>query len=179
MALAYVVYERGRGQRLWSGLGAYENIAHVHYGPVSAAKWVLWHFGELSLSVGILPVSALIVLLGLALRRETAPGPAERAFIAVTTPAIFWIVVQAGTFASHFSLRIEERLMFNVTPALFLALVVWLARGLPRPPVLSSVAVVVPVAALLVLPYSRLLAPSRFQRHVRFDPGLATVHEVG
>jgi hypothetical protein len=162
VALAYVVYERGRGQRLWSGLGAYENIAHVHYGPVSAAKWVLWHFGELSLSVGILPVSALIVLLGLALRRETAPSAAERAFLAVTTAAVFWIVVQTGTFASHFSLRIEERLMFNVTPALFLALAVWLARGLPRPPALSSVAVLAPVAALLVLPYSMLLAPAVF-----------------
>ena len=132
--------------------GLYENIAHVHYGVRSALKWVLWHFGELSLSVGILPVSALIVLLGLAFRREYG-GAAERAFLAVTTAAVFWIVVQAGIFASHFSLRIEERLMFNVTPALFLALVVWLARGLPRPPALTSVAVLVPVALLLVLPY--------------------------
>lgn len=162
VALAYAVYERGRGQSLSSGLGVYQSVAHAHYGALSPAKWVIWHFGELSFSVAIVPMSALIVLLGLAFQRATAPGPAERAFLAVTTAAVFWIVVQAGTFASHFSLRIEERLMFNVTPALFLALVVWLARGLPRPPGPSFVAVLLPVAAALVLPYASLLGPSVF-----------------
>jgi hypothetical protein len=160
--LLYAAYERARGQSLESGLGVYQNVAHVHYVPRDAASWALWHFGELALSVGILPVSALIVLAGLASRRASAPKPAERAFLAVTAAAVFWIVVQAGIFASHYSLRIEERLMFNVTPALFLALVVWLARGVPRPPRLTFAAVLVPVAFLLVLPYTSLLGPSVF-----------------
>jgi len=160
--LAYFVYERGRGQPLSSGLGIYGGVAHAHYGVRPALKWVTWHFAELSLSVGIIPVSALIVLLGLACRRRSALSAAERAFLAVTTSAVFWIVVQAGVFASRFSGRIEERLMFNVTPALFLALVVWLARGLPRPPALTAAAVLVPVAFILAIPYQSLFTQALF-----------------
>ena len=160
--LAYFAYERGRGQSLSSGLGIYQDVAHAHYGVRPALNWVAWHFAELSLSVGIIPVSALIVLLGLACRPSSTVGAAERAFLAVTTSAVFWVVVQAGVFASRFSGRIEERLMFNVTPALFLALVVWLGRGLPRPPALTAAAVLVPVAFLLALPYQSLLTEALF-----------------
>jgi hypothetical protein len=76
--------------------------------------------------------------------------------------AVFWVVVQIGTFASQFSLRIEERYMFGLAPVLFLALAVWLARGLPRPPSLTSVAVLVPTVFLLVLPYQSFFNTSLF-----------------
>ena len=52
--------------------------------------------------------------------------------------------------------------MFNVFPLLFLALVVWLARGLPRPTGLTAAAVLVPVAALLALPFESLISTGAF-----------------
>ena len=84
-------------------------------------------------------------------------GPAERAFLATTAAGIVWLVVEVGIFASHFSLRIEERNMFDVAPLLLLALVLWLHRGLPRPSTLTAVAAFLPVALLLTLPLDSLL----------------------
>src|SRR5438874_1856196 len=112
------VPELGRGASLSSGFGVYTPIATAHYALRPAVRWIVYSFGELGFSVGLIPVSALIVLLGLACRRETAPSSAERAFIAVATAAVSWIVIQVGTFASHFALRVEERNMFNVAPVL-------------------------------------------------------------
>ena len=102
------------------------------------------------------------MLFGLACRRATAPSAAERAFLAVTAASVFWVVVQVGAFASHFSLRIEERYMFNLGPPLFLALVVWLARGLPRPTGLTAAAVLAPAALLLALPYQAFFTQALF-----------------
>jgi hypothetical protein len=160
--VGYVVYELGRGRKLSQGLGIYEQISTAHYAFRPALRWIAYHFGELAFSVGLIPVSALIVLFGLACRRATAPSSAERAFLAVTTAAVFWVVVQVGTFASQFSLRVEERYMFNLGPALFLALVIWLARGLPRPPALTAAAVLAPAALLLALPYQGLFTVALF-----------------
>jgi hypothetical protein len=162
VAASYAVFELARGNGLSRGLGTYQQISSAHYAARPAFRWILNHFGELAFSVGLIPVSALIVLLGLACRRATAPRAGERAFLAVTTASVFWVVIQVGLFASRFSLRIEERYMFNLAPALFLALVVWLARGLPRPPALTAAAVLVPVVFLLVIPYRIVLSQSLF-----------------
>jgi hypothetical protein len=161
-ALAYVVYESARGVPLSSGLGIYRQVSSANYQFVPALRWIVYHFAELAFSVGMIPVAALIVLFGLACRRETAPSPAERAFLAVASSAVLWTVVQIGTFSSHFVLRVEERYMYNVAPVLFLALVVWLARGLPRPVGLTAVAVLVPAAFLVALPYGTLIATQAF-----------------
>jgi hypothetical protein len=73
---------------------------------------------------------------------------------------LFWLGIQTGVFASRFADRVEERLMFCVTPLLLLALVLWLWR-LPRVPmVLKAVAFAVPTALLLALPLGRLLTPA-------------------
>ena len=66
------------------------------------------------------------------------------------------MVLLVGAFASRFSLRIEERNMFYAEPLLLLALVIWLDKGLPRPPRLTAAAVVVPAALLLSLPFESL-----------------------
>ncbi len=75
----------------------------------------------------------------------------------MATSAIVLMVVEVGIFASRFALRVEERNMFGVAPLLFLAFCLWLARGLPRPVVLTAVAALVPAALLLTLPLGRLL----------------------
>jgi hypothetical protein len=131
-------------------------VVKVHYDFGYASSWVVDHFAELCLSVGLIPVSALVVLLGGATRgwRTTE---AERAFLAVAAPAFVLLVIEVGIYASRFSLRIEERNMFVVAPLLFLAFALWLERGLPRPMILTVVAAVAPAAALLTLNLKNLL----------------------
>ena len=137
-------------------LAGYGGVVQVEYDVSSAIEWTIDHFAELTFSVAVIPVSALIVLLGLGLR-GWATSPAERALLAVATSAIVLTVVEVGIFASRFALRVEERNMFSVVPLLFLAFSLWLARGLPRPLVLTAVAALGPAALLFTLPLGRLL----------------------
>ncbi len=156
-AVAYGAMKALQGQPLASGLGLYQGIAQGGYSAHEAVRWIAYHFAELSLSVGLIPLSAFIVLFGLALARGAETSPAERAFLAVSAAAIWWLVLEVGIFASRFALRMEERYMFHVAPLLVLALVLWLERGLPRPPRLAALAALAPAALLVALPVESVL----------------------
>jgi len=67
------------------------------------------------------------------------------------------MVITVSAYASHYSARIEERNMFYLEPLLLLAFVLWLEKGMPRPPRLTAAAVVAPAALLLSLPLERLV----------------------
>jgi dolichyl-phosphate-mannose-protein mannosyltransferase len=169
-ALLYVAVQAARGNTLKGGLGSYEAIVGKGYTFDAARHWVLLHFAELGFSVGMLPASAFLVLLGLALMRGGTRSSAERAFLAVTAAAVPWIVVEVAVFASRFSLRIEDRYMFFLAPLLFLAFALWLDRGLPRPPLLAIVAAGVPAALLFALPLGSLLNVSILSDTFGFIP---------
>jgi hypothetical protein len=154
--LGYVLFQAARGVPLNRGLGAYGGVTSAQYSVGDVASWTLEHAAELGLAVAIFPVSALIVLVVLAVSRG-AHDAAERAFLAVATSAVVIVVVQVAAFASRFSFRIEERYMFFVVPLLFMALALWLDRGLPRPVVTTAVATAVPVLLLLDLPLEKRL----------------------
>jgi hypothetical protein len=154
---------------LRSGLSSYEVIVQVHYSIRDAARWVLYHFGEIALSVGVIPASALVVLLALGWRRGFLARDAEQAFLAVATASL-WVVVEAGTFSSRFAPRIEERNMFYVVPVLLLAFVVWLAKGSPRPPRATAIAVLLPATLLLTIPLEGLLNVSLTSDTFAFIP---------
>ena len=150
-----------RGRPLSGGLGGYEVVANAHYSLRAVARWVVFHAAELSFAVALIPVSALIIMFGLACTRRFATTSAERAFLAVAAASLLFIV-QAGAFASQFILRIEERNMIYVEPVLLLAFVLWLERGAPRPQRLTLVAFLVPVALLTSIPFERLFNVSIF-----------------
>ena len=156
-AVLYALREVASGRSLSSGLGSYQAVAHAGYSFGEVRHWVLLHAAELPLAAGVIPVCAFLLLLGLAFVRGGTRNESERAFLAVTAAAVVWIVVEVATFASKFSLRIEERYMFFLAPLLFLAFVLWLDRGLPRPPVLAAVAAAIPAALFFVLPLGSLL----------------------
>jgi hypothetical protein len=153
---AYVVVTAARGTGLETVLGSYGGVVKVNYDLTNVGAWIVDHFAEIGLSVAIIPVSALVVLFGLSVRGWPSSA-GERAFVAVATSAFVLIVSQVGMYASRFSFRIEERNMFSVAPLLFLALCLWLARGLPRPPALTAVAAVGPAALLFALDLKSLL----------------------
>ena len=159
---AYAAYKHHQGLGLTSGLGNYQGVVTGGYPIDAAAHWTLYHFAELPLAFGYIPACALLVLLGLGLTRSRTFSAAQRSFLAVTAGATIWLVVEVGTFASRYSLRIEERNMFALAPLFLLALALWLARGAPRPRLITLVAVVVPAALLLKIPLVSLLNPSIF-----------------
>jgi hypothetical protein len=152
----YTLFKTFQGAGLETGLGAYAGVVKVDYDFSNATSWVVDHFAEIGLSVAVVPLSALIVLFGLSVRGWESSA-AERAFVAVAASGFLLVVVQVGVYASRFSLRIEERNMFGVAPLLFLALGLWLARGLPRPVVWTAVAALVPALLLLSLDLASLL----------------------
>jgi hypothetical protein len=155
-ALGYVAYKLLSGRPLTSGLGAYSSVGEVDYDAGQVARWFLWHFGELALSVGFIPVVAFGVLLAAAIRRGSLPAAADRAFVAVAAASAFWFVLQAAAFASRFSGRIEERYMVYAAPLLLIALPVWLARSLPRQPVATLVAALLPALLVMTIPFERM-----------------------
>jgi hypothetical protein len=156
LAGGYVVVNVLQGAPLEKGLGAYGGVVKVEYDLENVGMWVADHFAELTLSVAVIPVSALVLLLGLSLRGWTTSA-AERAFLAVAASAFVLVVVQVGAYASRFALRIEERNMVAVAPLLYLALCLWLARGMPRPVLLTAVAALGPAALLFTIPLEKLL----------------------
>jgi hypothetical protein len=137
-------------------LGAYRDVPDADYSASEVLRWTVTHLGELSLAVGMVPVSALVVLLALAWQRAATFTAAERAFLAFAAAAAPWVVAHVAAFASEFSLRVEERNMFYLAPLLFLALALWLARGLPRPGTATAIAVLLPTALLVALPLESL-----------------------
>jgi hypothetical protein len=155
-AVGYVLFQAARGVPLNRGLGAYGGVTSAEYSVGDVVSWTLEHAAELGLAVAIFPVSALIILVVLAVSRG-ADDAAESAFLSVATSAIAIVVVQVAAFASRFSFRVEERYMFFVIPLLFMALALWLDRGLPRPVVTTAVATAVPVLLLLDLPLGKRL----------------------
>jgi hypothetical protein len=161
LAAGYLVLQEVRGQPLATGLGAYQITGETDYSESASARWFVFHLGELGYSVGILPVSALIVCLGLAARRGADSSPAERAFLAVAASSVL-LVAQVAIYASQFAFRIEERNMFHVAPLFFIALAVWLYRGLPRPTGLTAIAVLVPAALLVTIPFESLFTVSLY-----------------
>jgi hypothetical protein len=154
---AYLLYAAVSGAPLADALGSYSPITEADYSLTDTGRWFLYHLAELPLSVGFLPASALIVLLGVAVGRSAVTSVAERSFLAVTTAAGFWFVLQAAVFTSQYSQRILERSMLYVAPLLLIALVVWLARGLPRPLIPTALAVFAPPALLFLVPFEKLL----------------------
>jgi hypothetical protein len=154
--VAAAVYFATQTEGLDAALGAYKEIPHADYSGGEILRWTLTHLGELSLSVGFLPASAFVVLIALVWQHASTFTSAQRAFLAVSAASIPWLVLQVAAFASEHSLRIEERNMFFLAPLLFLALVLWLARGLPRPPRTTAVAVLLPTALLVSVPLESL-----------------------
>ena len=153
--LAYLTLKTAQGASLSGVLGAYQG-AQSGYSVEGVARWFILHVAELPYSVGIVPVCAFFVLFGLALRRAVTTE-SERAFLAVTVGASFWMILQVAAFASQFSQRIEERNLIYLGPLFLLALMVWIAKGLPRPPVLTGGAALVPAVLLVALPLESLL----------------------
>ena len=156
-----LLYEVVRGRSPLDALGAYRSATNSSYSLATVFRWFVYHVGELDLYVGVAPFAALLFL-GLTRERRTP-------FAAAALPLTFWLVLEVAAFASTQSQRIEERNMFFVAPLFFIALCVWIERGLPRPRAATAAAVT--AAALVgVVPYTGLLNGNATSDTLAFIP---------
>ena len=171
-----LVYEVARGRSPLDALGAYRSATSSAYSIGTVFRWFVYHVGELDLYVGVVPFAALLYL---AFTRER-----RTPFVAAALPLAFWLVLEVAAFASTQSQRIEERNMFFVAPLFFIALCIWIERGLPRPRAAAACTVV--AAALVgVVPYSGLLNGNATSDTLAFLPlwtlqdTVTTLDEIG
>jgi Dolichyl-phosphate-mannose-protein mannosyltransferase len=135
-------------------LGAYRVAGEHHYAVVPATRWLVYHVAELDLYVGVVPLIAFVMLVTLARRLDRA----AQVFVAAALPVVVLLVVEVAVFATFPAVkRIEERNMFYVAPLLFVALVAWIARGAPRPPVPAAFTALAAAALPGVIPYRSLI----------------------
>jgi hypothetical protein len=144
-----LVVQVARGRSPLGVFGAYEVAGRADYSATEIAKWFVYHVGELSLALGVIPFAAL-VLLALMPRQLTE---SDRVFVAAALSLSFWLVLEVAVFASEQTFRIEERNMFYVGPLFFIALLVWIERGLPRPQPATAAAALLAAGLTLVVPY--------------------------
>jgi hypothetical protein len=133
--------------------GAYAVAGRTHYSILEVAKWFVYHVAELDLALGAIPFAALLVLAA----RFKVLEVRERIFVAAALSLSFWLLLEVAVFASEQTGRIEERNMFYVAPLFFVALFLWMERGLPRPYPAATVMAGVAAALPLVIPYQHLI----------------------
>lgn len=151
--LLVVVAQFARGASVFGILGAYEVAGTSTYTATGVSRWLLYHWEELILSFGIVPFAALIVL-AVTMRGRSR---ADRAFLATAVTLSFALVLEVATFASVHALRVEERTMVYVVPLFLIALMLWIERDCPRPPLVAVPAAIAAVALPVALPYTKLI----------------------
>jgi hypothetical protein len=136
-------------------LQAYSAVTAGQYTPDAVARYAIWHLGDASLALGIVPLAALLVLLGMAILNRSS-GPAERAYLATAVALTPLVIIQVAMFTSWFSQRVSERNMLCLFPLLLIGFALWLDRALPRPPRTTALAAAIAGGAVLTLPLAYL-----------------------
>jgi hypothetical protein len=169
-----LLLQLARGRSPLGLLGAYRVTGEERYDVSEVARWLLYHVAELDLSLAVAPFAAL-VLLGLSLRRLERR---DQVFVAAAVSLSAWLLVQVAAFASRHSLRVEERNMFYLAPLFLIALLLWVERGMPRPPLPTALAAGTAAVLPALLPFSRLIDVSAVSDTFGLLPWW-TVHEWG
>jgi hypothetical protein len=152
LVLLWCGWQLRHGGPVANVLGAYRAAGETGYDVGAMLRFIAYHFADLVLISGVVPFCVLIVVTAIAATRGE-PDPRVRAFLATTVSLTFWVTVEVGIFASRHVGHAAERNLFPLLPLLFLALVLWLQRGAPRPPVASAAAVALALALLLAFPF--------------------------
>lgn len=152
-AVLVVAVEVARGHSPAAVLGNYSVTSHAGYRVWPALRWLVLHVAELDLYLWVVPFAAFVVLVANARHLDAR----LRAFTAAAAALSAWLVLEVAVFASHYSLRIEERNLFYVAPLFLIALLAWIERGQPRPPRAAVVAGGLAAALPAVIPFGELL----------------------
>lgn len=148
LAVLYLAWKLASHQPLSSGLGPYQGLESGKYPLRDVVRWTVLNAGEWVIATGFLGAAALVLLTseGVAGRLRT---DVLRSFVAVGVVAVVGVLVEVGLFASGVAQYIVERYTFYAIPVALIALVAWLANGLPRPRIGLVTAIGIPLACVL------------------------------
>jgi hypothetical protein len=155
-SLGVVGLQLGRGRSLSDLLGAYSVVGEVGYDVRGVLDFLLYHWAELDLYLGVVPIAATIVLAATARELD---APLQR-LLAASLAVSFWLVLVVSVFASKFADRIQERNAFVVAPLFLILLLAWVQRGARRPHLLSPAAAGIAVAGIAAIPFERFINES-------------------
>src|ERR671935_189715 len=158
LALVWAGWRLRNGGPLSRVFGAYEPAGQIHYGAGRAARFVLYHYADLALFTGLFPLVAVLALLVAGDRGDVR----LRAYLATALALCLWFPLEVGIFASQHVGYLAERNMLPLAPVLFVGFAVWLARGSPRPRLVTAASIVGVVALLVALPVQKLVRPEAF-----------------
>lgn len=146
----------------WRVFGGYEAVAEDPLGGRPLLPELAWHAAAVNLLVLGVPLLSTAVLLCSALSRGES-DPRARAFLAVTGAYVPLLVLQVALFAARYVDHVAERYLIGVVPPLVLGLALWVARGTPRPRLLTAAVGGGAVALALAFPVRELIAASAAQ----------------
>lgn len=132
--------------------GAYRAAGEVPYSAWSALRFVAYHVADVVLLTGVIPACAVVLLLPQVRELSTA----GRAYLATTLSLTMWFALEVGVFASRLVGTLAERNLFPLAPLFFLGLVLWIARGAPRPRLATAAVAAAVIALVAVLPVHAL-----------------------
>jgi hypothetical protein len=138
-------------------LGAYWELWRG-YDPLQVGKWLLYHLADIEIYLAVIPLAvAPIVLWELGRRgREGSERAASFVALFVSANAVGLLVVAAFTSTPWGYDRLHDRYAFYLLPLWLVALVVWLADGLPRPLVATATGIGLALVLPAILPFRQL-----------------------
>src|SRR5438105_3152831 len=158
LAVAWAGWRLRNGGPLSRVFGAYEPAGQVHYGAGQTLRFVIYHYADLALFSGLFPICAVLLLLA---TRDRADDRL-RAYLATTLALCLWFPLEVGIFASQHVGYLAERNLLPLAPVLFVGFAAWLARGAPRPRVVTAASAAAVLALVALLPLSKLARPEAF-----------------
>jgi dolichyl-phosphate-mannose-protein mannosyltransferase len=158
LALVWAGWRLRHGGPLSRVFGAYEPAGQTHYGLGRALRFVVYHYADLALFTGLVPLCAVLALV-VARERD---DECLRAYLATALAFCLWLPLEIGVFASQHVGYLAERNMLPLAPILFVGFAAWLAHGGPRPRVVVAAASVATLVLVLVLPVKKLVRPEAF-----------------
>src|SRR6266542_3186691 len=121
LALAWSAWQLRHGGPVTKVLGAYQAAGEAGYSFGPAARFVLYHLGDVVLICGVVPFFALVLLAVGAFRGVERDVPV-RALVMTTLSLTAWMSLEVGVFASRAIGHLAERNLFPLVPLLLLAL---------------------------------------------------------
>ena len=157
-----------RGESVLGGYDAVQSGDSVSF--TTAARFILYHAGDLVLTTGVAPVCALLVLALWCLTGRREIEAAARATIAATLALAVGMVLLVGVFAAQNVGQLAERDLLALSPALIVCFLLWLELGAPRTSLTSIVAGGLALAAVCALPLATLVSPEALPDAITLAP---------
>ena len=149
-----------------SPLGAY-GVLFRGYDPLAIARWGAYHLADLEIYLAVVPLAISPIVLAALWGRARSGSTPDAAFLAAFLTINGGMLFVTAAFAStEFGFdRLHDRNIFYLAPLWLMLLAIWLADGLPRPRIATSIGVVLALALPLFLPF----------RHIAGDVGVDVV----